>query len=1596
MMKFFKGFSRALFALLFMAVTFASAGGMTSIFVRETKEVASAEGALNSNNVIVKLTVGELDFDLNQFLMVGYYKTIATNSDLEDVVEEYWHLGYSEVGEKLNGNEDPEDLPETINHFKIEKNGDILYQDESAVGVDLLNGEIVSKKNTFLEVELVFKGGGEYNHYYSYQNDADDLTYNLQDAYYIKELQYKTGRNFYEVDSTSLNQSTGNVYFTSGIVPNFGYISRTINGDYAFSYKLIDSGLSVVFGGKPDASGNFAVEAGGIPGAFTFDITVESKNFQFYTNNNSIVSFDPGSNGFLGHSKVVINCGEATEGLFNIVDTVTIKSGNDVVLTLYGGMCYEDDGDSIIDDDEYFFSNDGASLTTKVAYSNYAFAYSAENDENYISYYNGNSIQIEREEKLENDDYIMVSINDKGVITIYLERLDKKLDVEVTTISCAIFSFYIQESGGNLISSEAFREVEVNGKVYSEGEIPEKIIVVDYSSDFVFKATLKNGYSFATGTDFSFVNALEYSRRISLSGTKLNLVAFENNACSFNVNLFVQYGELFGNADTEIYLSTRPEVDSIDDFTIDEKSITSGNGKAEFTVSSGTSVKVYIKISPYYVMHKIISIINGVFFSDGDFSDHYATFNMVITENTTLNMHVESFVMEKSVVNAAGDEIGTIQISFYNFDGPNCIYEVGFKPVGEYDFYPVTKSNPLQTGYDFKNISLGGVGILTYDGSNARFIISPSDTDLHKKLATDVWNEPELVAEFAPQLKDYVLQYKNGATIEASYNLRFYYDSDEIYLDREFSVRDLEKDFKYFAGFLHEGIEFLTDGEVVPVRQESGEFAGWYMYKMAALLQEETNDLIVEAITKNKTFTLTVQYYFQPTEGASPMVDPVDYAIVYATMFNIDELNDDLRGIPDFYGEYDFIGWKIITESGINYFIDQEESEVEIDFDNSSNYVYDYTGNITIVPVFAANAFMVNVYDRDNTLLYRANVRYNQRLTVESVLKKDGAFLTPPYCYGYLLLGFFDSPNPAHGNLIFSYSDADPDNPYSVSDAGVQDNITSLTPWFYYDHADLWYRWNISEDINIYAGFDADFITLTIDTTNIDLKAESTVVEIEGSNSAEFDWEIIGNQIIISNFFITDVITISKLNTNPTSYISEFVFQGSPIYRATCLNDGTIREIVDNGLRDFFTSGSTNTERLTAGKLTINVGEFFVGVEDGTELELSASLTYEKKFAMFAFVGGVFDERLGDEYESYLEDIPNLVTSGDYSLNFYKVYFEDADVNKSYNWVVCNFDITGFLIGGLDGALLPDENTLGWQPVVVPNTSVTLTADSLFGGDPSLKVLADDGRVLSFKCWRDPFADIDLAEGVNLKQRLFFGSVFSDDFDLKINYYTFNKYTNKYVLNSYDGYFWRGAERAEIITMNSYESYIINGISYYISGWVENPANIGALITTGAAYDLNMALNIYNEGGSRELNYYAKYDIVQFDLNDTPADPASYELEFSLPNDAKGNDYSDDECVEWISLSNVAYAGFGGSVSLADFISYYFNNPAHAGEDYNSYLIRSGATAIRGTTITKSQIAGAGLSDTAHVFAVVRKNGYVGGVYIYAACYIGQVGDLKS
>ena len=1167
--------------------------------------------------------------------------------------------------------------------------------------------------------------------------------------------------------------------------------------------------------------------------------------------------------------------------LGKIIKKLDLRLGSsNNIFTLYGGMCDEqkdeepDGGGAVLN---YFFPA-GLDITDMVVgvYGHYAFALDVHsNDYNYsfksagemagnpkfvVDVVDGETPRVNRYE-------ITLMQNGKVRVTTATAIASPAFEVESQSFA-QINLKYIKEGDVEDASSIAIESLKVDGVEVEKvaGEIPKSVFILDFENDVTITATLKDEYSYSKDyMDLTKINGRVFEDTILTSGGVINIYTEPEEKYFFQIFLKNEDGTAFRDAYTKIYISKNPDYNDESDFLESDLSLTSSMGTAKlYELKANVDVvKFLILISPYKMI------------DDGDDNCSvlsYAVFDRAITReegNVNLVLTVKNIKIQKPVF-YKGEELGTVRISLVAYsnyyDGQKMVdlatYLVEFKEAGNDYYLPIIETRPAIKGYLFKNIKLVDVadsrGIVE-KYNDGTFVVNQTNSILHNYLASMVSHAGEegfghLEAEFAPRLIEFEFEHEG-----TSYSAKSYYDSYELYVDK---LVQTGEPGKYFVGieykFENGGIGWVSISEdFVPFVMGDGEFEGLTRYNLTTPWNCDETDAEFKVLTEFRTFKITIVY----TTEIEGVVDTIEGDIVYGTEFIVEKYGEHESPKYPGIGVYNHIGWIIEDDPDITYLV-SETGECDIILDNSITYEWEM--NVRFIPVFSANSIIVRFFD-DANLLKSVVVHSNDLLEVEKFFTEDGNLFLP-HKFGYNFLGF-----ERNGELALSLQFKDDAYFYLP-------NLDSNSDIFMDVEGSI--RWIASKNVDFYTSYDKIGYQLILEIKG------SEFVDTDNITTNINEWSnFAGGKMSLDEFAITDELEFGGFAPNTNDAFIGLVKLGyGTIADVTYLDPELVGTCDADGVVSYESFG----ERFNIHSYSFNlvVNEFIN--EDTNADRIYITVEYLPITYLISFSANV----VGENGVVIFEDSADAV--------YYKVTKENASINYAKNWILC--DSEGVELG-----------PIGWQTITTPIKGLVFEETSLAGISG---VYYENGNVTySFKSWVDLENMVTLSEDVMFTKSYNFVSIFTDDFDVTINYYIYNDVTKKYELDSYEGYFWLVDNYSGdcylpmLYTANAYELYLIDGSLYYINWWsTELPEGfsdspIGDSLAVTGSYEVEY------QASQIVIDYYAIYNEYELSVNHLGN---IYSANVSLPRDPNGNSYTSAD-VSYLTIKKTDYDLLSGT-----------------------------------------------------------------------------------
>lgn len=1292
----------------------------------------------------------------------------------------------------------------------------------------------------------------------------------------------------YQVDETEIGEN--GIKFKGVYDESLGCFYQTINTEHTFHYDMDGEKLWFkIMGVKSD---------------MTINVSTTTKVLGVTTSGNGVDYIT--SRQYFGYTDPVEIKFTSANGY--IVDKLELFYGGVKVITFYGGM--QTNGVN-------YFKN-GATYDKTIAYGNFVLAYDSDlewevpEDDN--SNYAVLKVKNETEEEYEGLKSFVVTLTDKGVLTISSARVSEWVKVDVSVQKYAQIDFEKMVEEDKQFSSEPFQRVIISSTdetdpdaiVYdaTTGEIPTRIFVVGFENSYLYvQVDLKIGYNFTDAISSDYIYGDSYINRY-FAGGSLVISALQENAVTLTINMVTGSGEdtkLFANSMTKICIS-KDGVTTTE--TLEEYlSQTAKSGYATLRgIERGTTVQILIELSPYYMME-----IEGV-----KYASRYLNFEYLVNENKTLTVVVSEISFEVPVMYES-QEIGTLKIYFEKVENivaengsisVSATYQARFKAVGDDAFKFISLTYPNKYGFNLVNFNV------TYDGetvsllkvfSDGYFGIDDTDETLHSFFASTVFNIPTngltIEAVFSSKLIDFYFDY-NGTR----YYGKTYYGESEIYMQNRVVVSERGM---YFGGVTatigDDEYTILTIEKADIVLVEEGEFAGMYMYKISSAFDVDDTQATYKIILSYSTYQVTFVF----TTDAENYIN-LEKEVKYNSEFSIEELNTESLPRPFYATGYNLIGWNLATADGVNFVI-LTDDDADAEYDYFNTFTYEWTENVRFIPVYAPGVAMVTIYDSNGNFTNSIKIHYDDNVaeTLGELLIDDNGNYYKSEKFGYDYLGFYDSKTA--GNLVLAYQE-DPEG-YSV--------VESLTEYF--KKVDGVIKWALEENLDLYGRFDAVNYSLDLTFTNYtNCHGTSAVATSTGTITT-----VSTGKFYISDFFITDTLVLSGLAPYSTAFISKITV-GVKNYEG---GEATMREVSFYAVCDRAGNvTSTNVDSLfdeTSCKLTLIVADF-INEESGADT-IVVNIEYLPITYIVSFTANLVSADgsivLSDKSETYY-----------YKLTAYTVF-----VGQVNNWERCDEEGNAY-------------TGKGWWNLITPSSRLIFTSQSL-NGIAGLRFTASNGKVYSFKCWKDIARDVEIDELSSLADSYDFVSVFSDEYDVTVNYHIYNDIANNYTNHYTTGYFWAYNSTTSsyyidnAVAVNAYEIYLIGGSLYYISGWTDGEVSGFTLASAiENIIEMNDALSLTYNKETYQIDLYAVYTGFSFSVGETSD---SYVAKVNLPNDPSGNRY-DDADVIWLAVNKSDYDELSSTnYSDADKIT----NIYRYSEGMASYNVGTGNSFSKSVTI---------------------------------------------
>lgn len=1228
------------------------------------------------------------------------------------------------------------------------------------------------------------------------------------------------------------------------------------------------------------------------------ELKKSAKGLPVYVNGEKVVDGEPVSVDGFNTIEVPASVKSDAEGRFTFVPTtgklikkVALKIGdNRPMFTIYGGVCDEQLGAGL----QYYFPT-GVDTTDAIkgVCGNYGFALVVENTEysyifravsvtqmNYAEFV----IDTDASPDIENNIF-SIRIYEDGRVRVIAEKTVVGLAFEIETQSFARVDIRhttrAEDPGVEDIedaSSEGLEwlKIESNGEIVGEWTtIPNTLFILDYNHTLTVTSSLSTHNSYYD-MDMSKIEGAIFEDTIGLEGGVLTIHTINEETTFFRIELLNPDGTPYVDLYTEIYIAVHKASDPMYDSA---EALIANVARDQLATSSGVAsveglygdnkIQYVIKISPYRTITDSKTNETVLIYS--------ALEDVPRDGNTTVRFVVKNFEVIKPVFHL-GEKLGDIKIKLNSYSQSKsgytlqeiALYEVLFKQVGASTFETITPTNPYFRGYSFINMKLSdeeeGFLVKFVDAGDGYFAISSTDTAVHRMFSSKLYFAVEEIPEegdiylepiFEPNLIEFGFEYAGE-----EYAGKAYFDDYKLYLDKPF---DPKEEGKYLSGikytFKDTTVDWVEIIEVdAPTLVDEGEFEGLYMYELATPWKSHEPDALYEAEVDLRTFEMTIV-----SVDADGNVTTVKKEILYGIDFVVDDFE---RIVPPVYpddGVYNHIGWIEMMDESENYFV-TEELEGFIKIKTAATYLWEY--DVRLVPVFSANVVSVRFYDSADLIL-SVNVKSNQEIKVEDFFIDEGTgeFYAPSK-FGYKFIGFNRGANLA---LKLEF---DGENNYYLPIMEYNSDI--------FKFVDPNYLWVASANIDFVACYEEVGYQLILEvegSTYTD--SEGYTAQISGTDSVLY--EEVDGTFTLSGFNITDELYMTGFEPSYAhAYIASIRFgyrNGDDItyeeseFFTTCDSNGVLTS-TNNGTR--FNEGLYT--------ITIQVNELINA--DTNASAIYVEVVYKPITFRISFTANIMkgpDDIIIDEPSDTI---------------YYKVTHETASIDKVDEWILCD-------------ELGVERGLVGWQDIELTESGIVFKENSLEGIAGIF--FKEKNVTYSFKAWVDFENNIILDDKTELTKAYNFQSVFSDEFDVTVNYFIFNDSTGYYHKHSYEGYFWRYEHEeytlGDLLTANSFEIYLIGGKLYYISHWTTNPDY--GFISEAKAGDIRVREPYEIEYSPDDIiiNYYAVYMEYDFSVDKTGN---TYTGVLHVPNDANGNSYSSSD-VFFVIVNKALYDNWTGS-----------------------------------------------------------------------------------
>lgn len=1188
-----------------------------------------------------------------------------------------------------------------------------------------------------------------------------------------------------------------------------------------------------------------------------------------------------------------------------IIDEVTLYLGDTRIITLYGGM--QTGG-------VYTFK-DGLVPEKYVGYGNFALAYesdldyiASESDGNYAKLVVNNLVEVEPEVDPEDPDAELEPVYEERELEDY-ERFEITInDSGVVTMSSSLVPMWITVD----ITTQKYVQVDLelvaDGVAEFTSEPYSEVILGDvtYTENIpsrIFVVGFDETIAVRVGLNENY-NFTDDMNPLLIEGSYFVHGAFPGGKIEISAlkeDAYTINVLLYKDGVLFTDSATKIYLSTRDDVQA-STDFTASEVSAVSSEGKATirNVDAGTKLKIYIEVGHYYNLI----VDDVRHPNNYLNLDFEVSTNHNIIIYVEYFEVERPVM-FEDTQIGSIKITLLQVTSQET--EDGFSV---YATYNATYKGLSEDSYSA--IRLTNPYVYGYNLVN----MSVAGVDLLTKFSDDTFGvdaedahlhqflasdvfDSDVVARFTEKKNEFSFIY-NGTIYEGV----SYYGREEMFL--EVPVEILEEGM-YFGGLYYyagsDKIELLTIEDQTPVLIEEGEFAGMTKYLLSTPWSLDDSGMLLDILVL--PFTYTISWVFTEDEVTHTTITE---DIKYGTEFSVRDFIADGMSDPILEDGYNLIGWNIEMDEEV-LFIKADECE----YTYYNTFVFEWLSDVRFVPVFSAGTSMLTIHLPGDIILSHS-IKYDEVTNLEKILKIADEWQVVEL-FGYNFIGFYDQVTVA-GSKVIDYTGEE--LPYAF--------MFEANPDYFSKEGEV-YVWTLLKNLDLYAVYEAIEYSLDLTIINPEMLAgdpESSVGTLE---------KLANGSYYLSNFTMNSTINLSKLTPKVNHFLSKIdivinLDDGSTInvetsFGASCDKNGEVVVYTDDG-------------RFSLDNHTLNlIVSDFVNI-DTKGVGLDVTIEYTAITYIVSFKANL----VNDKGEVLQEDSSEVY--------YYQMTVENAKIQNASSWV--RVTETGEVFG------LP-----GWYNIYTPTTHIAFTKNTLYG--ISGLSYEHNGVTYSFKAWNDFSQNVTLTPETVIDKSYDFVSMFSDKYDVTVNYYIYNDTSDNYIKHGVDGYFWSYDVLGSTYYLenprlaNAYEIYLVNGDLYYIDQWSDTKITTFGQLPDGAnVYELMSELSVDYKATAIELNFYAVYVEYGFELE---SGAENYSVTASLPNDPNGNDYTSEDIL-WVVVDKVRYDAYAETaLSISDKLNLILGTGDAIGL----------ATIQTGDTLEKSVAVG----ESNYLFAVIQR-----------------------